>query len=209
VPGRCQPVRHVHAGYWLRPRRRSRSPGEQLRSPAAVRWFAAIGCALCHTPALQTAPSRITPSLSQGQRQFVFRFAGAQYGQQLGGWRGARRRRSGRISDRHLCGALASEFSSYTTAETNDLVNRHPATWWYRLRSEWSDPQFQQTSLPSRSRNLLKLLALALTQRDWEHAFHGTSFAGRQETWPRLPSSCSHSPRFRVPVASCRRAVSL
>ena len=40
-------------------------PGGATSITSGRQVFAAIGCALCHTPALQTAPSRITPSLSQ------------------------------------------------------------------------------------------------------------------------------------------------
>jgi CxxC motif-containing protein (DUF1111 family) len=41
------------------------SPGGASSIASGGQVFAAIGCALCHTPALPTAPSRITPGLSQ------------------------------------------------------------------------------------------------------------------------------------------------
>jgi cytochrome c peroxidase len=41
------------------------SPGGASSIASGRQLFSTIGCALCHTPALQTAPSRITPGLSQ------------------------------------------------------------------------------------------------------------------------------------------------
>jgi CxxC motif-containing protein (DUF1111 family) len=41
------------------------TPGGASSIASGRQVFAAIGCALCHTPALPTAPSRITPGLSQ------------------------------------------------------------------------------------------------------------------------------------------------
>jgi CxxC motif-containing protein (DUF1111 family) len=41
------------------------SPGGAPSIASGRQAFAAIGCALCHTPALQTAPSHITPALHQ------------------------------------------------------------------------------------------------------------------------------------------------
>jgi CxxC motif-containing protein (DUF1111 family) len=41
------------------------SPGGATSIASGRQVFGAIGCALCHTPALQTAPSHITPALSQ------------------------------------------------------------------------------------------------------------------------------------------------
>jgi CxxC motif-containing protein (DUF1111 family) len=41
------------------------SPGGATSIASGRQVFGAIGCALCHTPALQTAPSHLTPALSQ------------------------------------------------------------------------------------------------------------------------------------------------
>ena len=41
------------------------SPGGTTSIANGRQAFAAVGCALCHTPAMQTAPSHITPALSQ------------------------------------------------------------------------------------------------------------------------------------------------